>query len=207
MEAIGDRLWYRPCPLICAVVGARYGSMFVRAKRRFKDGKEHRYWSVVENVRNRDGRVVQRQVLYLGEINDSQRSAWCRSIEVLQGDSGAAAMALFPADLPSPRVANRGAHLRGLHRLLPARHVEESGRPVRAGTHAASHPREVRHLADARRTPPDCRRTTLGLASPYATTTGSPTPVGSTQTAITGTALAQNPDLNRPPRHLPTGTL
>ena len=37
--------------------------MFVRAKRRFKDGKEHRYWSVVENVRNRDGRVVQRQVL------------------------------------------------------------------------------------------------------------------------------------------------
>ena len=49
--------------------------MFVRAKRRFKDGKEHRYWSVVENCRNRDGRVVQRQVLYLGEINDSQRAA------------------------------------------------------------------------------------------------------------------------------------
>ena len=47
--------------------------MFVRAKRRFKDGKEHRYWSVVENCRNRDGRVVQRQVLYLGEINDTQR--------------------------------------------------------------------------------------------------------------------------------------
>ena len=40
--------------------------MFVRAKRRFKDGKEHRYWSVVESCRNRDGRVVQRQVLYLG---------------------------------------------------------------------------------------------------------------------------------------------
>ena len=50
--------------------------MFVRAKRRFKDGKEHRHWSVVENVRNRDGRVVQRQVLYLGEINDRQRAAW-----------------------------------------------------------------------------------------------------------------------------------
>ena len=69
--------------------------MFVRAKRRFKDGKEHRYWSVVENVRNLDGRVVQRQVLYLGEINDSQRSAWRRSIEVLGGDSGSAPMALF----------------------------------------------------------------------------------------------------------------
>ena len=52
--------------------------MFVRAKRRFKDGKEHRYWSVVENCRNPDGRVVQRQVLYLGEINDSERAAWCR---------------------------------------------------------------------------------------------------------------------------------
>ena len=45
--------------------------MFVRCKKRFKDGKEHRYWSVVENVRVSGGRVVQRQVLYLGEINDS----------------------------------------------------------------------------------------------------------------------------------------
>ena len=53
--------------------------MFVRCKKRFKDGKEHRYWSVVENVRVSGGRVVQRQVLYLGEINDSQRAAWCRS--------------------------------------------------------------------------------------------------------------------------------
>ena len=78
--------------------------MFVRAKRRFKDGKEHRYWSVVENCRNRDGRVVQRQVLYLGEINDSQRAAWCRSIEVLQGDSGPAPMALFPDDREAPEL-------------------------------------------------------------------------------------------------------
>ena len=39
--------------------------MFVRCKTRHKDGKEHRYWSVVENVRVRGGRVVQRQVLYL----------------------------------------------------------------------------------------------------------------------------------------------
>ena len=78
--------------------------MFVRAKRRFKDGKEHRYWSVVENVRNLDGRVVQRQVLYLGEINDSQRSAWCRSIEVLRGDSGSVPMALFAADREAPEL-------------------------------------------------------------------------------------------------------
>ena len=78
--------------------------MFVGAKRRFKDGKEHRYWSVVENCRNRDGRVVQRQVLYLGEINDSQRAAWCRSIEVLQGDCGPASMALFPDDREAPEL-------------------------------------------------------------------------------------------------------
>ena len=50
--------------------------MFVRCKRHFKDGKEHRYWSVAENVRVRGRRVVQRHVLYLGEINDSQRAAW-----------------------------------------------------------------------------------------------------------------------------------
>ena len=78
--------------------------MFVRAKRRFKDGKEHRYWSVVENSRNLDGRVVQRQVLYLGEINGSQRSAWCRSIEVLRGGSGSAPMALFAADREAPEL-------------------------------------------------------------------------------------------------------
>ena len=78
--------------------------MFVRAKRRFKDGKEHRYWSVVENVRNRDGRVVQRQVLYLGEINDRQRAAWCRSIEVLQGDAGSRSMVLFAEDGEAPEL-------------------------------------------------------------------------------------------------------
>ena len=46
--------------------------MFLRAKSRFKDGKKHRYWSIVENRRTASGRVVQRHVLYLGEINDSQ---------------------------------------------------------------------------------------------------------------------------------------
>mgnify|MGYP001075557900 CR=1 FL=1 len=63
--------------------------MFLRSKTRKKDGKEHRYWSVVENRRVADGRVVQRHVLYLGEINDAQRAAWCRSIEVFDEDRGA----------------------------------------------------------------------------------------------------------------------
>ncbi len=49
--------------------------MFLRSRIRRKDGKRHRYWSIVENRRVRGNRIVQRQVLYLGEINDSQRAA------------------------------------------------------------------------------------------------------------------------------------
>ena len=58
--------------------------MFLRCNRRMKDGKIHEYWSVVESRRLSDGRVAQRQVLYLGEINSSQREACpessCRSL-------------------------------------------------------------------------------------------------------------------------------
>jgi len=73
--------------------------MFLRSKIRKKDGKLHRYWSVVENRRVACGRVVQRHVLYLGEINSTQELAWRRSIEVLE--DGAAAprtLSLFPED-------------------------------------------------------------------------------------------------------------
>ena len=56
--------------------------MFLRANRRFKDGKEHRYWSVEESRRLPSGRVAQRRVLYLGEINDSQGAAWRKTLEV-----------------------------------------------------------------------------------------------------------------------------
>jgi hypothetical protein len=73
--------------------------MFLRAKIRRKDGKEHRSWSVVENQRVGGGRVVQRHVLYLGEINSTQALAWRRSIEVLEeGASQPRTLALFPED-------------------------------------------------------------------------------------------------------------
>jgi hypothetical protein len=73
--------------------------MFLRATTRKKDGKEHRYWSVVENRRVAGGRVVQRHVLYLGEINSSQELAWRRSIEVIEdGASAPRSYALFPED-------------------------------------------------------------------------------------------------------------
>src|SRR5690348_11818794 len=61
--------------------------MFLRAKTRKKDGKQHRYWSVVENKRVAGGRVVQKHVLYLGDINDSQELAWRKSIDVLDQQS------------------------------------------------------------------------------------------------------------------------
>ncbi len=79
--------------------------MFLRAKRRFKDGKEHRYWSIVENRRCRGNRVVQRQVLYLGEINDQQHASWCRTIDVVQEDARKARqIAIFPEDRPAPEL-------------------------------------------------------------------------------------------------------
>jgi hypothetical protein len=73
--------------------------MFLRATIRKKDGKEHRYWSLVENKRVSGGRVVQRHVLYLGEINSSQELAWRKSIEVLEdGTDRPRTLALFPED-------------------------------------------------------------------------------------------------------------
>jgi hypothetical protein len=75
--------------------------MFLRCTNRKKDGKEHRYWNVVENRRVSGGRVVQRQVLYLGEINGSQRESWRKTIEVFKdGAASAQTMALFPEDRP-----------------------------------------------------------------------------------------------------------
>ncbi len=80
--------------------------MYLRCNRRFKDGKEHYYWNIVESKRCAGGKVVQRQVLYLGEINDSQREAWCRSIEAFDEQSQQRTqLALFPADREVPEYA------------------------------------------------------------------------------------------------------
>jgi Transposase DDE domain len=77
--------------------------MFLRSQVRKKDGQEHTYWSVVENKRLPDGRVAQRQVLYLGEVNDSQRAAWRKTLDAHSPDSDATAqIALFPHDRPAP---------------------------------------------------------------------------------------------------------
>jgi transposase len=73
--------------------------MFLRRKIRKKDGKRHRYFSVVENQRVAGGRVVQKHVLHLGEINDSQELAWRRSIEVFdEAADRPKTLSLFPED-------------------------------------------------------------------------------------------------------------
>jgi hypothetical protein len=73
--------------------------MFLRKTERRKNGKTHLYWSVVENRRLDSGRVAQRHVLYLGEINSSQAEAWRKAIEVFDEDAGQSrALSLFPED-------------------------------------------------------------------------------------------------------------
>ena len=51
--------------------------MFLRAHGRSKDGKAHRYWSLVETVRTPDG-PRQRTLCYLGELNDSAQARWLK---------------------------------------------------------------------------------------------------------------------------------
>ena len=80
--------------------------MFLRSNTRIKDGKEHRYFTVVESRRLQSGKVAQRQVLYLGEINDSQQAAWRRTLEVFDEEQHRfTPLSLFPEDRPVPADA------------------------------------------------------------------------------------------------------
>lgn len=73
--------------------------MFLRSTTRKKNGKDHSYWSIVENKRCAGGKIVQRHVLYLGEINDQQQAAWQKSIDIFEvGQSKPHTVALFPED-------------------------------------------------------------------------------------------------------------
>ncbi len=99
--------------------------MYLRSNRRLKDGKEHCYWSIVESKRCAGGKVVQRQVLYLGEINDSQEEAWCRVIEAFDEEARQPTqLALFPADRPLPE------------------HAEDHGVQIRLGAMQLHRPRQ-----------------------------------------------------------------
>ena len=77
----------------------RKPSLFLKCHPRFKDGKDHRYWSICENRRTEEGQRFQRQVVYLGEINDSQKANWIKQIAVFDTATETyATMALFPED-------------------------------------------------------------------------------------------------------------
>jgi hypothetical protein len=56
--------------------------MFLCSDHRKREGKGHRYFSVVEIHRIASHKSVQRTVLYLGEINDQQRGAWRKVLAV-----------------------------------------------------------------------------------------------------------------------------
>jgi len=80
--------------------------MFLRSNTRIKDGKEHRYYTVVESRRLQSGKVAQRQVLYLGEINGSQQAAWRKTLEVFDEEQDRfTPLSLFPEDRPVPADA------------------------------------------------------------------------------------------------------
>lgn len=88
--------------------------MYLKCHRRFKDGKEHRYWSIAEKRRCAGGRVTDRHVLYLGEINDSQKESWLRCIDAFDVTSQKQTrLALFPSDRPIPvHAAEYGVQVR-----------------------------------------------------------------------------------------------
>src|SRR6267378_4738927 len=75
--------------------------MFLRSHGRSKDGKQHRYWSLVETVRTPDG-PRQRTLCYLGELNDSAQTRWSKTIEVFNEDGQAHQLKLFPSEVEPP---------------------------------------------------------------------------------------------------------
>lgn len=100
--------------------------MFLRCKKRYKDGKEHLYWSIVENRRVSGDRVLQRHVLYLGDLNGRQEASWQKTIDLFTGDGDAAPqqVSLFPQehmplDAGLRKIPAVGIRLSGMRLLKP----------------------------------------------------------------------------------------
>jgi transposase len=96
--------------------------MFLRSMNRKKDGKDHRYFSIVENRRLPGGKTAQRTVLYLGEINDQQQAAWRKTLEVFdEAEQRFTTMSLFPEDreVPADAVDSVQVRLSGLELRRP----------------------------------------------------------------------------------------
>jgi hypothetical protein len=98
-------------------------SMFLRTTNRRKDGKDHRYFSVVENRRLASGKTAQRTVLYLGEVNDSQQAVWRKTLEVFdEQQQRSRTLSLFPEhrEIPADAADSLQVRLSGLE-LRPRR--------------------------------------------------------------------------------------
>jgi transposase len=96
--------------------------MFLRSTNRRKDGKDHRYFSVVENRRLPGGKTAQRTVLYLGEINDQQQAAWRKTLDVFdEAEQRFTSMSLFPddRDLPADAIDSIQVRISGLELKRP----------------------------------------------------------------------------------------
>jgi hypothetical protein len=122
--------------------------MFLRSTNRRKDGKDHRYFSVVENRRLPGGKTAQRTVLYLGEINDQQQAAWRKTLEVFdeseqrlttvsarfsraQAAGAPAAQAAHHAQEPTETRSVVAAHRGGEKGSRPRLRVHENSAPAK----------------------------------------------------------------------------
>lgn len=89
------------------------GKPFLHCHHRFKNGKDHCYWGVAEKVRTAAGKWVQRPILYLGEINDSQKAAWTKTVEVFDtATQQSAQLVLYPAEQAIPAHVASGVRVR-----------------------------------------------------------------------------------------------
>ena len=96
--------------------------MFLRGIHRKKDGKDHRYFSIVENRRIAPDKTVQRTVLYLGEINDQQQAAWRKTLSVFdEQEQEYTNLSLFPDDreIPADAIDSLQVKLSGLELRCP----------------------------------------------------------------------------------------
>jgi transposase len=79
--------------------------MFLREHSRFKDGKEHGYWSLVETIRTADG-PRQRTLCSLGELNGSAHARWQKTVEVFNEQGETTQLKLFPSAVETPDDPN-----------------------------------------------------------------------------------------------------
>lgn len=71
--------------------------MYLRKNNRFKDGKTHTYWSLMETIRTSEG-PRQRLLCYMGELNSSKIKSWRKAIRVFNDQGEEEQLELFPSD-------------------------------------------------------------------------------------------------------------